>query len=140
MTNFTLVQHLKTPTHHYYLRFGCPVETIIQDKAQILCAFSPGQFFGYVRWFRNEYGTRSWQLYICQTVDSGRVSHIPGVRPGAQILFRARGKTAVQQALSYLKSLEHSQNIPLENIPASFWRKAQNNSVIRQSLPIYAAK
>jgi hypothetical protein len=101
-------------------------------------AFKPHLTFAYVRWCRNAYGTVSWQLYICKTVCSGRVSRVPGVRPGAEILLRARGKEAVGRTLSCLAAIEKTHAVTLENIPASFWRKSQNAREVRQTFPVYA--
>lgn len=138
MSKYTLVQHVNTASHHYRLRFGTAYEVIKLENDQWIYGFNPHQTFGYVRWCRNNYGTVSWQLYICKTVRSGRVSRVPGVRPGAEILLHARGKDAVRRTLSCLANIEKFQAISLENIPASFWRKSQNAREVRQTVPVYA--
>ena len=46
----------------------------------------------YERWLANNYGTKSWHIYIVRTAKLNRVERIIGIHPGAQILFRARGK------------------------------------------------
>ena len=136
MGEFTLVEDIYARNScHHRLRFGSPDHVIRLDKTKRMMAFRPGKAFGYIRWTRNRYGTQNWQLIIAQANSSGRISEYPGLYPGADIWFRARGKSAVKRALAWLDKVEKRSDIPLENLPESFWRRAENARFLRKSLP-----
>ena len=137
MSRYTLVHCKTTDRCRYRLRFGDAVQTIRFDEYNALSAFKPYQVFGYIRWKRNDFGTQSWLLFICEIVPSARLTRVPGLYPGAEILFRARGKVAVKRTLSWLVRLEKKAQYPLELLPASYWRQAQNAALIHQPMPDY---
>jgi len=136
MDKLTLVEdiYLRDICHHR-LRFGKPEHVVRLDKTKRLMGFEPGKTFGYIRWSRNVYGTQNWQFIVAQASLAGRISTYPGLHPGADIWFRARGKSAVKRALSWLDKVEKVSDISLQDLPESFWRRAENARNLRQSLP-----
>jgi len=100
-----------------------------------LHAFEPRQTFGMIRWKRNDYGTILWNLYICEAVERGRVTEIPGVYPGADLLFRSRGTKATRRLLSRLIRLEKKVGGDLSIIPANFWRRYNDTEFRKEKAP-----
>ena len=137
MARFTLVEEIYDPQHcNHRLRFGSPDHVIRLSKRKRLSAFSAGKCFGYIRWSRNVYGTQNWQFIIAQARGTGRLTPYPGLYPGADIWFRARGKTATKRALEWIDKVEIETRMPIENLPESFWRRSENAQVLSQKLPI----
>jgi len=124
---------------NHRLRFGSPVHILKPDKTTKFAAFHPGEIFGYIRWSRNQYGTDNWQIIIAKAGSGKRLSVFPGIHPGADILFRARGVKASQSTLKWLDRIEKNAAVSLPEIPPSFWRKAENARIIRMGLPLYQA-
>jgi hypothetical protein len=102
------------------LVFGLPDIEIRRGWHRKLAVFSAGQVFGYERWRGDKYGTQAWSLWVCETVDTGAYTQVPGVMPGANLLLHVRGKTKVKRALACLDALREDQN-SLENRPAELW-------------------
>lgn len=137
MDKFTLVEDIYARNIcHHRLRFGTPDHVIRIDKTKRMMAFRPSKVFGYIRWTRNQYGTQNWQFIVAQAKGSGRISEYPGLFPGADIWFRARGKSAVKGALNWLDKVETASEIPLDFLSESYWRRAENARFLRQSLPL----
>ena len=138
MGNLTLIEDIFVPKLcRHRLRFGDPDHRLRLDKGRNILAFAPGKLAGYIRWTRNDYGTDHWQFVVVKTGKEGRITPYPGIHPGAQILFRARGKTAVKTALIWIDQLEKKCPLYLEAIPANFWRRAENARLLRQKLPMF---
>ena len=136
MGEFTLVEDIYARNIcHHRLRFGTPDHVIRIDKTKRMMAFRPSKVFGYIRWTRNQYGTQNWQFIVAQAKGFGRISEYPGLFPGADIWFRARGKTAVKRTLSWLDKIEKASDVSLHDLPESLWRRAENARIFRQSLP-----
>lgn len=133
---YTLVtEHYVRGHCNHRLRFGIGQAVIKQGKGLKFHAFNIHQTFGMIRWQRNEYGTILWTLYICETSSAGRVTKIPGVYPGAHILFRARGTKAMRRSLEQLDRLEKRVGGDLAIVPTAYWRKLAGNNNRNMPLP-----
>ena len=136
MSRYTLVETLKIRGQcNHRLRFGQPIDQIILGENKRLEVFRAGQVFGYIRWSRNGFGTRNWQLFVVRSVGNGRVTQVPGVYPGGELLFRTRGVLATQKALIWLDKLEQTIPFLLSDLPDSYWRLAENNVFTAHKLP-----
>ena len=126
MSSLTLVQgkFVRGRCNHR-LRFGVPEYEMRLDKSRTVYAFQPQQTFGYIRWQANSFGTTDWRLYVCQTRGAGRISRLPGIRPGADILLNIHGTEAMKSALRQIDRLEKDAGGALDNVPASYWRQMQ---------------
>jgi len=60
---------------------------------------------------------------------------MPGVYPGASLLFRARGTKAMGRALAMLDTLENRAGGDLTCIPVSYWRQLANGQDRNMPLP-----
>ncbi len=133
---YTLVtEHYVRGHCNHRLRFGIGKTVVKQGKGVKLHAFKPLQTFGFIRWQRNEYGTILWTLYICEAAMPGRVTEIPGVYPGANLLFRARGSKATRRSLEQLDRLENRIGGDLSIVPAAYWRKLGGTNTRNMPLP-----
>ena len=110
---------------NHRLIFGEPVFTIRRGWRRELAAFDPGQVFAYERWSGDIYGTQDWRLFICAAVDGGSVTNVPGVKPGADVLLHARGRTRVKRALAAIDLLK-SVHSAVEKLPVAQWREVHN--------------
>lgn len=120
-----------------YLRFGRPLRELRLDRWRRCASFAPGALFCRVRWESNDYGTTRWQLMVLQACTPGeRMQRITGVRPGAQLLLRAEGETAVQAVLQRIDAIEALAIDPSQAAPA-YWRTLGNRIAARQPLPAY---
>lgn len=128
--NLTAVQvvYRKNRINHR-LRFGAPLIEARLDWQRKLVAFGPGSVFGYIRWRANRYGTQDWRLFVLRTVESGLLSTIPGVVPGADILLATRGTTRTQRALDQLDTLEQGAG-GLSQVTDAYWRHLHNRLAI----------
>lgn len=136
MSKFTLVETVQIRSRcNHRLRFGQSFETKTLSENKTLVAFEAGQIFGYIRWSRNAYGTRNWQFFVVRSVGAGRVTRIPGISPGGDLLFRTRGVVATQRALKWLDGLEKTIPFSLSDLPESYWRLAENEVFTDGQLP-----
>jgi hypothetical protein len=120
-----------------YLRFGRPLRELRLDRWRRCASFAPDAVFCRVRWESNDYGTTRWQLMVLQTcTPSERIQRIAGVRPGAQLLLRAEGETAVQAVLQRIDAIEALAIDPTQAAPA-YWRMLGNRLAAHQPLPAY---
>lgn len=123
-----------------YLRFGRPLRELRLDRWRRCASFAPDAVFCRVRWESNDYGTTRWQLMVLQTcTPSERIQRIAGVRPGAQLLLRAKGEAAVQAVLQRIDAIEALAIDPSQAAPA-YWRTLGNRIAARQPLPVYSAE
>ncbi len=111
---------------NHRLIFGVPVFTIRRDWRRELAAFEAGQVFAYERWHGDKYGTQDWRLFICAAVDGGSVTNVPGVKPGAEVLLQARGRTRVKRALDAIGALK-TTHPAIEKLPVAQWRQLHNS-------------
>lgn len=122
MSNLTAVLcHYGKDRFNHRLRFGVPHALVKLDSYRRLAVFEPGKTFGYIRWRADEYGTQDWQFYILNSQSGGLLRPIPGVVPGAQILFSTYGKSRVQRSLTHIDHIETLAKDGLESLPASYW-------------------
>ncbi|WP_162577563.1 DUF2840 domain-containing protein [Variovorax sp. PBL-H6] len=123
-----------------YLRFGEPLRELRLDRWRRCASFAPGAVFCRVRRESNDYGTTRWQLMVLQACAPGEsMQRIAGVRPGAQLLLRAEGETAVQAVLRRIDAIEALAIDPTQAAPA-YWRTLGNRLAASQPLPAYGAE
>lgn len=96
-----------------------------------LAVFRAGKIFGYERWRGDKYGTQDWSLSVCETMNGGAFTQIPGVMPGAKLLLQTRGKTKTKRALTCIDALKADQT-ELENRPAMLWRDLHHKLIAGQ--------
>lgn len=113
------------------LIFGAPNDEIRRGWHRKLAIFTAGHIFGYERWRGDKYGTQDWTLVVCEAVNGGAFSQIPGVMPGANLLLHTRGKTKTKRALRCFDALK--QDHPkLENVPVMVWRDLHHRLLVGQ--------
>jgi len=132
VVNLTLVisQYMHGVSNHR-LRFGTPVQNVRIDRTCSYNVFEPGNVFGYIRWQRNKYGTQDWRIYVCRASGNGPVTRLPGISPGADVLFSVHGSEAVKRMLKHIDVLEKRAG-DLEKISPAYWRQMQNAKAIRR--------
>ncbi|RZV36086.1 MAG: DUF2840 domain-containing protein [Acidimicrobiales bacterium] len=139
--SYTLVKSDYRPdVCNHRLRFGAPVHVVRMSKCTTYFAFKHRDVFGYIRWNRNDFGTINWQFIVARCAHETCQTSFPGIHPGVDLLFRARGVKAVKTSLAWMDRLEKTAGKPLEKLPVSFWRKAENSRIIRAKLPLYKAR
>jgi hypothetical protein len=120
-----------------WLRFGLPLRETILDRWRRVATFAPGAVCCRVKWIGNDYGTALWQLIVMQAPDrSDAMQRIGGVIPGACILMRADGETAVKAVLARIDDIEQAKIDPT-TAAATYWRTLGNRLAARQPLPEY---
>lgn len=127
LTAVQIVYRQKRINHR--IRFGAPVCEARLDWRRKVVAFSPGSVFGYIRWRANKFGTQDWRLFVLRAVDSGALTIIPGVMPGADILLSTRGVTRTKRALIALDALEND-TASLASVSPAYWRHLHNRLAI----------
>lgn len=110
---------------NHRLIFGEPDFTVRRGWRRKLAVFHPGQIFAYERWRANEYGTQDWRIFICRAQESGSVTKVPGILPGAETLLEAHGKTRAKRALAAIDSVSKSCSA-LHAVPSHTWRDVHN--------------
>ena len=123
-----ILQYRKNRLNHR-LVFGTARFIVRRGWRRRLAAFAPDATFGYERWQAGEHGTRDWRLFVCRTSSQGSLTKIPGVLPGAVLLFEARGKTKVKRAFDAIRREGES----LEDLAPHRWRALHNALQTRQS-------
>ena len=132
MTNLTLVvSQYMHEVYNHRLRFGMPVQSVRIDRTSSYNAFEPCDVFGYIRWQRNKYGTQDWRIYVCQAVSGGTITRLPGITPGANVLFALQGSEVVKRMLGHIDMLEKHAG-DLQKISPAYWRQLQNAKSIRR--------
>ncbi|PCI52869.1 MAG: hypothetical protein COB36_14275 [Alphaproteobacteria bacterium] len=132
MTNLTLVvSQYMHEVYNHRLRFGRPVQSVRIDRTSSYSAYEPGNVFGYIRWQRDKYGTQDWRIYVCRAAHDGCVTRLPGITPGADVLFALHGSSAVKRMLKHIDVLEKRAG-DLEQISPAYWRQLQNAKSIRR--------
>ena len=84
-----------------------------------------------MRWRGDKYGTQAWSLLVCETVDTGAFTQVPGVMPGANLLLHTHGKTKTKRALKCLDTLRQGQTA-LENVPKTLWQELHHRLLAGQ--------
>ncbi len=133
--SLTLVELGRHERSRQSLIFGAPAELIPCPYGYRFAVFTPGQTFGYERWKANEYGTTCWQFLVLKTGSNIDLNRVSGVYPGADILFRTRGKDATQRALNWVKTIRKKRGENLDQISELVWRRAANDRLLRCEFP-----
>ncbi|PHR54824.1 MAG: transposase [Robiginitomaculum sp.] len=134
MTSVLIAYRKKRINHS--LRFGTPISTIRLGWHRSAAIFMSDQVFGYTRWTGNKYGTQDWQLFICKARAVDRLTRIPGVMPGAELLLHTQGTTRTKRALKCIDELE-SHYGHLAKVSEAYWKHLHNQLEIGwQTRPI----
>ena len=91
---------------NYRLLFGTPEQEIRRGWHRKLAVFEPGKVFAYEQWDANSFGTQRWKIMVCRAVNSGSITRIFGVEPGAKLLLMTQGKTNSKRFLECLDGLK----------------------------------
>ncbi len=126
-----ILQYRKNRLNHR-LVFGTARFIVRRGWRRRLAAFAPDATFGYERWQAGDHGTRDWRLFVCRTSSQGSLTKIPGVLPGAVLLFEARGKTKVKRAFVALDAIRR-EGESLEDLAPHRWRALHNALQTRPS-------
>ena len=119
------------------VRFGRPTAERIIDRRCRVELFAPGAVFGYVQWRANRFGTELWRFWVLRAGQPGaRLSTVPGIAPGADILVSVAGVTRVTRALELIDAIEASSTDPVD-VPESYWRMSQNRLASGLACRIY---
>ena len=103
------------------LLFGRPKLSVGVSEYLEELRFNPSQVFGFVRWRGDQYGTQTWRVVVAQAGRPGeRLTRIPGVNPGADLLLHAFGKTRAKRALRVIDMLSEAH--VLHEIAPAYWR------------------
>jgi hypothetical protein len=96
-------------------------------------SYSVGQVFGLVRWAANEFGTVHSSLDIVRAVGSGeRVTPVPQVDPGGDLLLAVHGWPKVAQVFRLIDAIETSGIDPC-NVAPDHWRHIHNRLAAREA-------
>ena len=132
------VAYRKNRANHR-LRFGAPVASARRGWHRRLDAFAPGQTFGYIRWTADRYGTQDWRVYALRACGAGAsVSRVPGISPGAEVLFSVVGTTRTGRVLRHLDRLESAVG-DLADVSPGYWR-ALGNAVETNALLVLPSR
>ncbi|HCI1651754.1 TPA: DUF2840 domain-containing protein [Pseudomonas aeruginosa] len=104
------------------LRFGRPAHMLRIDWWRSVAIFLPGAIFCRVRYqlYRGE--ADRCELVIAQAATPlDALARIPGVRPGARLLLRVAGHTAVGAVLTHLNAIE-ANGMSLTGMSPAYWR------------------
>ncbi len=110
---------------HVKLEFGNSRESIpfsykFDNKAMVHC-FAPDSIFALHVYERNSYGTTKAEYYICRSIWPGEPGRIvPGVKPGADILFFTRGVHNCNLVFQWIKSLIAASIDPVDIPPEKY--------------------
>ena len=108
------------------VRFGRPTAERIIDRRCRVELFAPGALFGYIQWRANAFGTELWRFGGRRAGAPGaRLSTVPGIAPGADILVSVAGVARVTRALELIDAIEAGGTDPAD-VPESYWRMSQN--------------
>lgn len=108
------------------VRFGHAASERIIDRRCRVELFAPGALLGYVQWRANAFGTELWRFWVLRAGEPGaRLSTVPGIAPGADILVSVAGVARVSRALELIDAIEAGGTDPAA-VPESYWRTAQN--------------
>jgi hypothetical protein len=122
---------------NHWLRFGRPSAERVLDRRRAVAMFEPGQLCGYVRWQANDHGTVLWQVFVLRTGRPGdRLTRVPGVVPGAELLLRAARRPAIAQAFAAIDALEAAGFDPAAITP-DYWRHVHNRLAVNAAVRAY---
>lgn len=120
------------------VRFGRPTAERIIDRRCRVELYAPSALFGYVQWRANAFGTELWRFWVLRAGEPGaRLSTVPGIAPGADILVSVGGVARVTRALELIDAIEAGGNDPAD-VPESYWRTAQNRLASGLACRVYS--
>lgn len=109
-----------------WIRFGRIAEERIVDRRRRVVGFAPGQVFAFVRWASNDFGTAVSRIDILSACEPHeRVTTVPGVTPGGELLLRISGWPKVERVLAAIDAVEALDLHP-EDICPDHWRQVGN--------------
>lgn len=122
-----------------WLRFGRDVGERILDRRRRLILFAPDAVFAFVRWEGNDHGTVLSRIDILRACGAGeRISTVPGVTPGGDILLRLSGWPRVKRVLDLVMGIEQS-GIEAADVAPDYWRHVHNRIAGGQQPRFYRA-
>ena len=122
-----------------WLRFGRDAGERIVDRRRRLILFAPDSVFAFVRWEGNEHGTVLSRIDILRACGAGeRISTVPGVTPGGDILLRLPGWPRVKRVLELITEIEQS-GIEAADVAPDYWRHVHNRIAGGQQPRLYRA-
>ncbi|MFG8723588.1 DUF2840 domain-containing protein [Pseudomonas aeruginosa] len=105
-----------------WLRFGQPAHMLRLDWWRSVAIFLPGTVFCRVRYQIGGREPARYELVIAQAATPrDALARIPGVRPGARLLLRVAGHTAVGTVLAHLNAIE-ADGMSLTSMSPAYWR------------------
>jgi hypothetical protein len=109
-----------------WIRFGRVAFDRVIDRRRRVVSFRPGQFFAFVRWASNAYGTIVSRIDIVLSVAAGAPhSTLPFVRPGGELLLSIAGWPKVERVLRSIDLVEAAGVDPCDAAP-DHWRHVNN--------------
>lgn len=106
----------------HWIRFGCRCSEQILDRHRSVVGFSPGSVFAVVRWNGNDHGTVVSRIDIVRAIGKGEpFQTLPSVRPGGEILLKAKTWPTVERTLLHVDAIEALGIDPIDVDP-DHWR------------------
>lgn len=103
------------------LIFGVPVRRLNVGGGGMICAFAPGQVFGFSVTGTGNVSGRGERIFVVLCGMPGEeLSSVPAILPGVHVLLSAAGKVQVPRVLSLLGGL--SERGDLNTVAAERWR------------------
>lgn len=103
------------------LLFGVPARRLAAGGSGSICAFAPGQVFGFSVSGTGDVSGRGQRVFVVLCgVPGEELSSVPAVRPGVHVLLSAAGKVQVPRVLSLLGRL--SERGDLNAVSSERWR------------------
>ena len=122
-----------------WLRFGRDAGERILDRRRRLILFPPDAVFAFVRWEGNDHGTVLSRIDILRACGAGeRISTVPGVTPGGDILLRLSGWPRVKRVLDLITAIEQG-GIEAAEVAPDYWRHVHNRIAGGQQPRLYRA-
>lgn len=135
----TLVEVSRAKKARQSLIFGKPQRLIKRGKGSRLAVFETGQIIGYERWISNGYGTTSRLFFVvlCGPLETFNkpINKVPGIYPGAAILFNARGSVAVKRVLSWIITVQKRPDMTVHMLTERHWRRLNQLRKLRHKYP-----
>jgi len=105
-----------------WIRFGRVADEHIINRRERVQSFRPGMTFALICTSSSDFGTVRSSVHILTASAPGvTCSALPFVRPGAEILLRARDRSAVDHVLEAIDSIEAAGIDPCDVSP-DHWR------------------
>ena len=122
-----------------WIRFGRYRTERIVDRRRRVLGFAAGEVFAFVRWASNDHGTVQSRIDIVRAVDTGPISTVPHLTPGAEILLRVSGWPRVQAVFAAIDQAETVVTDAADVCP-DHWRHVHQRMQARQPHREYTAE